>query len=54
MTKIKKLIDVDLDDVKTLSIHALVSNDLKFKAYAEKLLRDKAQEIRKKEKKEAK
>ena len=49
MTKKKrKLIDVDIDDVLTLSVHALTTKDIKFKAYVENLISDQAEKVRNK------
>lgn len=48
MTKINKLITVDTDDVTVLAAYALMSKNLVFKHYVEKMIKDKAKEIRKK------
>lgn len=46
--KKRKLIDVDMEDVLTLSVHALTTKNIKFKAYAEKLIAEQAKKVRRK------
>jgi len=45
-TKQRKLIDIPIEDITTLAAHGLTTKNLKFKAYAEKILTDKAKQIR--------
>ncbi len=49
--QIPRTIMTNEKDIKTLTFYALASHSLSFKKYAEKLLADKANEIRKKQKK---
>jgi len=46
--KKRKLIDVPLEDIAVLSTYALVTHNIKFKAFAEKLLKEKARKVRRK------
>lgn len=50
MSTINKIITVDTDDVKVIAAWALATKNLAFKTYAEKLLRDKADQLRKQKK----
>lgn len=45
-TKQRKLIDIPLEDITTLAAHGLTTRNIKFKAYAEKILADHAKKIR--------
>lgn len=44
--KQRKLIDIPLEDITTLAAHGLTTRNIKFKAYAEKILADHAKKIR--------
>ena len=45
--KKRKLLDVPTDDIKVLSVYAKENKNMKFKAFAEKVLMDQAKKIRK-------
>lgn len=47
----RKGIDVLPNDVQTIAVYALTTTNLRFKNYVEKLLRDHAETIRKKQSK---